>query len=338
MEYPVPNSQALYTPSIMTPGPPSIRHRLPEPNKWIPVSFICSIMTTLYYIYVVFHCVPLLLKDEGKIECIVFHLLTGLMIICYVRCVMTSPGEVPDGREWIYVARFNHGRDLAAGPSVPTIERKVAGNRRTCKWCTKYKPDRAHHCRVCMTCVLKMDHHCPWIYNCVGFHNYKFFFLLLVYASLVCHLVFWTQIRSVREAFSEESSFIRLFMLLYGVTLAGFVGVLATCFLFFHIWLASKALTTIEFCEKRNKTSGFDSSAYRRGFFGNFKAVLGPHWYTWFLPMGLPEGNGLNFTPVQFLEGIPPVACQVEDHDHESVPNVDPTFVSAEYSAEHVMP
>lgn len=47
-------------------------------------------------------------------------------------------------------------------------ERKREGTRRVCKWCDKYKPDRAHHCRQCRQCILKMDHHCPWIYNCVG--------------------------------------------------------------------------------------------------------------------------------------------------------------------------
>ncbi|KDR78257.1 hypothetical protein GALMADRAFT_245344 [Galerina marginata CBS 339.88] len=46
------------------------------------------------------------------------------------------------------------------------------------RYCTTdeiVKPYRAHHCRVCGTCVLKYDHHCPWIGQCVGARNHKFF-------------------------------------------------------------------------------------------------------------------------------------------------------------------
>jgi len=32
----------------------------------------------------------------------------------------------------------------------------------------KWKPKRAHHCRICRKCVFRMDHHCNWINNCVG--------------------------------------------------------------------------------------------------------------------------------------------------------------------------
>ena len=57
---------------------------------------------------------------------------------------------------------------------------------RYCEKCCHIKPDRCHHCSVCGECVLKMDHHCPWVNNCVAFTNYKFFVLFLGYALLYC--------------------------------------------------------------------------------------------------------------------------------------------------------
>ena len=58
--------------------------------------------------------------------------------------------------------------------------------------CHVFKPERCHHCSVCNRCVLNMDHHCPWINNCVGFHNRKIFILLLLYslANLYFFIIF----------------------------------------------------------------------------------------------------------------------------------------------------
>lgn len=55
---------------------------------------------------------------------------------------------------------------------------------RWCQHCKIIKPDRAHHCRHCGTCVLQFDRectgalamlildHCMWIGRCVGWNNH----------------------------------------------------------------------------------------------------------------------------------------------------------------------
>lgn len=55
---------------------------------------------------------------------------------------------------------------------------------RVCASCCKTRPLRARHCYLCGRCVQKIDHHCPWINNCVGHANHRYFMLFLVYLLL----------------------------------------------------------------------------------------------------------------------------------------------------------
>merc|ERR1719161_676406 len=291
---------------------PARHERFSEPPKFIPVAFVSTIIVGLYLIYCLFHILPMLqldvdeklvndkMRQRAIIECIIFHYVTFMLVICYLRSILTHPGEIPDKEQdayWEYVPQ--HGRVSAAGADGqhPALqESKRSGERRYCKWCAKYKPDRCHHCRVCRTCILKMDHHCPWIYNCVGFRNHKFFFLLLLYSVLDTHLIMWSMIESVKAAVEDPlTPFMTMFLLFFGETLACFLGVLVTAFFVFHIWLMGKAMTTIEFCEKSLKKSGYNSSVYDHGFYGNVKTVLGPHPLLWLFPVSAPTGDGLNF-------------------------------------------
>lgn len=64
-------------------------------------------------------------------------------------------------------------------------EAEIGGDWTECKTCLIKRPPMCHHCRRCGQCVRKMDHHCPWINNCVGEENQFAFLLLLIYACLM---------------------------------------------------------------------------------------------------------------------------------------------------------
>lgn len=284
-----------------------------QPLKYLPVVFISSIIFTLYFIYVVYHCGPRMENHAthlaGMTEFILVNGFTALLVICYVLCIIIHPGTIPESDEdpsWEPIQVITGD----CGSVLSIQESKRSGDRRQCKWCVKYKPDRCHHCRICDTCILKMDHHCPWLYNCVGFRNHKYFFLLLLYTALDCHLIAWTMWGTVRFATEPTTPFMTMFMLLFGETLALLIGFMVTVFFSFHIWLMLMALTTIEFCEKSTKRSGLDGSSYHRGMYGNITAALGDNPMLWLFPCSTPGGRGLTF-----LTEATPLLSALKDAD-----------------------
>ena len=64
------------------------------------------------------------------------------------------------------------------------ISKKFRINLTRCKSCYTVRPFDAHHCKVCHFCILEQDHHCPWINNCVGIFNKKYFILFNFYAFI----------------------------------------------------------------------------------------------------------------------------------------------------------
>ncbi|KAF9404731.1 palmitoyltransferase for Vac8p [Podila epigama] len=78
---------------------------------------------------------------------------------------------------------------------------KRDGRPRWCDICRIVKPDRCHHCSECDQCVLRMDHHCPWVNGCIGYDNHKFFYLFIFYGSVLAVWVVATMIPVLFSAF-----------------------------------------------------------------------------------------------------------------------------------------
>mmetsp|Transcript_27293 Transcript_27293/g.77481 ORF Transcript_27293/g.77481 Transcript_27293/m.77481 type:complete len:388 (-) Transcript_27293:112-1275(-) len=295
---------------------PVQRQRFSEPQKFLPVAFVVGVVTFLFWSYLQHHIRPLLqlngaargperkldeeMRQRGFIELGAFLYLTLLFGISYVRSILTDPGSIPDEDPLWQYGGAARSVDIDLVP-MALQEMKRTGERRHCKWCGKYKPDRCHHCRVCKCCILKMDHHCPWIYNCVGFANYKYFFLLLLYSFGCTYFIVFTMCESVSRIIADASTpFATMFLVLFTVTLATFLAVLITAFWGFHIWLMIVAKTTIEFCEKQTAKKEperrvAETSVYHLGLSGNIRAVLGNNMLLWFFPCDPPSGDGLSF-------------------------------------------
>ena len=149
------------------------------------------------------------------------------------------------------------------------------------------KPDRTHHCRQCNHCVLRMDHHCPWVANCVGFYNHKYFINMLFYSSVTSILVCVTSYPVFISTLASESVDLGLayFIVTSWILVTAFALVI-TIFFFLHVYLIYNQTTTIEFCEKRGEEdSTFHTKMpYNRGFCQNLTGILGYNPFFWFIP------------------------------------------------------
>lgn len=68
-----------------------------------------------------------------------------------------------------------------------------------CNKCQMKRPPRCHHCKTCDRCILQMDHCCPWVNNCIGYNNYRTFFLFIFWLAIGC----WYGVAILSKPFYE---------------------------------------------------------------------------------------------------------------------------------------
>ncbi|KIJ52373.1 hypothetical protein M422DRAFT_25993 [Sphaerobolus stellatus SS14] len=125
--------------------------------------------------------------------CILFA--TNMFANYYYVCTV-PPGFVDDpaetqttreGRGILWARKQRNGRALQWSDQPKLSEPQY----NKCKRCGIVRPERAHHCKICKRCVLKYDHHCPGVNQCVGIHNERYFVLFMAWL-IVCSFCFFT--------------------------------------------------------------------------------------------------------------------------------------------------
>ena len=232
-------------------------------------------------------------KTRGITYLVIQSVCIVLVLCSHLKAMMTDPGLIPDTPAW--KDNGDSGSEIGEDITKNLIEKGKTGEIRACNRCNKKKPDRTHHCRQCDRCNLKMDHHCNWIANCVGYHNYKFFFLMVFYGSIALGLfiaTFWECVVVVLNDSTSSTSLCFFVVLVYSLIIMLGIAVIGFCS--FHIWLISNNYTTIEYCEKKRKdVPGYEKSPFAfASTYKNFQEALGPNPLYWWLPTSYRDNSG----------------------------------------------
>lgn len=78
------------------------------------------------------------------------------------------------------------------------LENQVALDR-FCSYDEVMKTATSFHCNTCGRCVEHFDHHCPFINNCLGYRNHKYFMIFIISYSLFLIAVMLETIRHLTE-------------------------------------------------------------------------------------------------------------------------------------------
>ncbi|XP_023670490.1 palmitoyltransferase ZDHHC2 isoform X5 [Paramormyrops kingsleyae] len=288
-------------------GSRSVKRSCQRVLYWIPVLFISIIVAWSYYAYVIQLCIESMNNTGEKVVCLLtYHVLFMMFVWAYWQTIFTKP-MTPVKEFQLTLAdkemleredRSESQQEILRRISkdLPIYTRTMSGAVRYCDRCQIVKPDRCHHCSVCDKCILKMDHHCPWVNNCVGFSNYKFFMLFLAYSLLYCLFIAATDLRFFIKFWTSglpdtQAKFHIMFLFfaasMFSVSLSSLFG--------YHCWLVCRNRSTLEAFRAPAFHDGADKNGFSLGFNENFRQVFGNDKKLWLLPVFSSLGDGCSY-------------------------------------------
>lgn len=242
---------------------------------------ICAMMTWFLIFYGEFVVMFVILLPSGSsahtwINGVIFQTCIFLAFCSHAHAMFMDPGAVPKGN--------------ATEENIARMKLREGEVVYKCPKCVCIKPYRAHHCSVCRRCIRKMDHHCPWVNNCVGENNQKYFVLFTFYiCTISCHALYlsiYHLVSCVRHDWRDCTLFsppattiLIIFLLFEGLLFSIFTGVMFGT----QMSAICSDETGIEQIKKELP------SWQRKSCWTSIKSVFGdPFSITWFSPFHTP--------------------------------------------------
>nr|CAD7401267.1 unnamed protein product [Timema cristinae] len=208
-------------------------------TKFIPATFAWVMLLGTTAVFFYFPCryyieegYPWLPACQGVI--------TLFVIANFTLATFMDPGIIPKASP-----KEDREDDFHA-PLYKNVE--INGITVRMKWCVTcqfYRPPRCSHCSVCNVCIETFDHHCPWVNNCIGRRNYRFFFMFLISLSAhitsiftLCLVFVMKNKEHLRDPDTIIAMVIMGIIILLVIPIYGLTG--------FHIVLVSRGRTTNE--------------------------------------------------------------------------------------------
>ena len=228
-----------------------------------------------------------LLFNSDFLNIIIYILLIVLYIIIIIMLLIVSfndPG---------IIRRFkSEDNILIARKDIYIFQLGYIRKYKFCSTCSIMRPTRSTHCSDCNNCVEKFDHHCPWIGNCTGKRNYKFFFIFLVLINILSFFLIIISVIHIYKNFSititknknlpkiEKNNniisyalsevIIYIYIIIYSIiSLLFIVGLL-----FYHLKLIHNNITTKE--DLKNYWNHPFGNPFKRNILLNWKNALFP--------------------------------------------------------------
>ncbi|NXS51247.1 ZDH18 Palmitoyltransferase, partial [Brachypteracias leptosomus] len=187
---------------------------------------------------------------------IIAAILFFFVISCLLQTSFRDPGILPratPSEAADLEKRIDSMGTSTYRPPARTMEvviNKYVVKLKYCYTCKMFRPPRTSHCSVCDNCVERFDHHCPWVGNCVGKRNYRYFYAFILSLSFLTAFIFACVVThlTLREYHGSEGG---CFLDFFSVT----VLELVICFFSvwsilglsgFHTYLVASNLTTNE--------------------------------------------------------------------------------------------